>query len=195
MKKNILIVDDDIACRKACAKSLSANGFKISEAEDGDQAIELLSTNHYDIVLTDIMMPGTDGIGVLKYIKESTPECEVILMTAYPTVETSVEALRFGAADYLTKPLELDDLNSRIEECLELKKPKNQKQNEKEIYTSYDVSKLCSVTVPTVTNWVEQEILPAYKTPGGHRRIKREDLVGFLKKYEMPFPEELQDTK
>ena len=194
-KGKVLIVDDDLACRKACARTLSAGGFETAEAEDGESALELLKDSSYNVVVTDIMMPGISGLDVLRHVKKNTPECDVIIITAYPTLKTSVEALRVGATDYIAKPIDIEELNSKVEQCMKEQEATTQKQSGKEVFTSYEVSKLCSVTVPTVTNWVEEKILPAYKTPGGHRRIKREDLINFLKKYNMPIPKELLNNK
>lgn len=116
--KKILIVDDEINTRQALVRYLRRR-FDIDEAEDGEAAIRLLQKNDYDLVLTDLRMPGVDGIGVLDgaLSKAKAPKC--IVFTAYGSVEKAVEAVKKGAFDFLTKPVKLDKLENVLNSALE----------------------------------------------------------------------------
>ena len=116
--KKILIVDDEINTRQALVRYLRRR-FEIDEAEDGEAAIRALQKNDYDLVLTDLRMPGVDGMGVLDAAlsKAYSPLC--IVFTAYGSVEKAVEAVKKGAFDFLTKPVKLDKLETVIANALE----------------------------------------------------------------------------
>lgn len=116
--KKILIVDDEINTRMALVRYLRRR-FEIDEAEDGEAAIHALKKKDYDLVLTDLRMPGVDGIGVLDAAlsKANAPQC--IVFTAYGSVEKAVEAVKKGAFDFMTKPVKLDKLEAVINKALE----------------------------------------------------------------------------
>jgi DNA-binding NtrC family response regulator len=107
----ILVVDDEAPIREMIKKGLSQmGGYSVEVAQNGKEAIEKLEKDIFDLVLTDIKMPEMDGLELLKNIKGTRPEMMVILMTAYGSIETAVEAMRIGANDYITKPINFDDL-------------------------------------------------------------------------------------
>ena len=106
----ILIVDDDLAHRVMLKKLLGGWGYRISEADDGAGAIEAVRRRSFDLILMDIRMMKVSGIEALEQIKKINPIIPVIIMTAYASVETAVSALKKGAYDYLTKPLDFDEL-------------------------------------------------------------------------------------
>ncbi len=115
----ILVVEDDSAVRKSIALCFRDGGHDVIEAQDGAEAIERLQSEIFDLVLTDSKMPRQSGHDVLRFAKmvnESTP---VIMMTAYPTVETAVEAMKLGADDYVQKPFELAELELKVAKALE----------------------------------------------------------------------------
>lgn len=113
-KSTILIVDDDYAHRLVLKKLLTGWGYATAEADDGLQAIEEVRRQSYDLVLMDIRMLKMSGIEALEEIKKSHQTIPVIIMTAYASVETAVSAMKKGADDYLTKPLDFDELKIRI---------------------------------------------------------------------------------
>ncbi len=115
----ILVVDDDLAHRTMLRTMLRSWGYEAHEAEDGDEAIAAVRERTFDAVLTDVRMARVDGISALRGILEYNPALPVILMTAYSSVETAVEALRLGAHDYLIKPLDFDLLRHTLERALE----------------------------------------------------------------------------
>jgi DNA-binding NtrC family response regulator len=111
----ILIVDDEKVQREMLAGFLSKQGYKTVAVEDGAKALERYASGSFDLVLTDFRMPEMDGLGLLTELKRRNPEAVVVMMTAYGTVSTAVAAMKEGAYDYLTKPIDLDELLLRIQ--------------------------------------------------------------------------------
>ena len=111
----ILVVDDEVSIREMIKKGLShMGGFNVDTAQNGAEANEKIEKEIFDLVLTDLKMPEMDGLELLKNIKGTRPEVMVILMTAYGSIETAVEAMKMGADDYITKPFNIDHLLLRI---------------------------------------------------------------------------------
>ena len=107
----ILVVDDEALVREMIQRGLSQmGGYNVEGAQSGSEAIGKLEDDVFDLVLTDLKMPEMDGLDLLKTIKGTRPEVMVILMTAYGSIETAVEAMRMGANDYITKPIDLNEL-------------------------------------------------------------------------------------
>ena len=121
-KDTILIVDDDIDILFQFKFILEAEGYEVTTVENGEAALELIKNNNYNLVLSDIVVCGIDGIKVLQESKRICPEAGVILITGYGAVETAIEALRLGADDFLLKPYESSELKIRIERVLEKQK-------------------------------------------------------------------------
>ena len=113
---SILVVDDDPVIRRLLEQRLARENYKVQVAEDGYIAEKLLKTNHFDVVLTDLMMPGDiGGIEVLEIAKDIDDNIEVVLITAHSSIDTAVDAMKKGAADYLEKPINFDELFLRID--------------------------------------------------------------------------------
>jgi len=120
-KARILIVDDELIVRKSLASWFQEEGYSVDVAESGKQTLEKLVENDWDIFLLDIKMPGMDGLELQRKIKEIHPNASVIIMTAYASVETAVEAMKQGAYDYIVKPFEPDDLEHMVRNATERK--------------------------------------------------------------------------
>jgi DNA-binding response OmpR family regulator len=117
---NVLVVDDEGAIRYSVSKTLQRVGYTVSEASSGEEAIEILTSQPFDVVLTDIRMPpGLDGVELVRRIKEQSADTIVILMTGYPSLSTAVEALRLGAHDYLIKPSSSQDIRTSVAKGVE----------------------------------------------------------------------------
>jgi DNA-binding NtrC family response regulator len=114
----ILVVEDQQSARESMAELLRGEGYEVLEAPDGDTAITLIDKLDIDLVLLDLVLPGSDGITVLQHIRERSPQTLVILMTGYASVETAVDAIRLGAQDYLLKPLLFEDVLRKIQRLL-----------------------------------------------------------------------------
>ena len=120
MKKlSILVVEDGQSQREMLYEFLSGEGFDVSDVDRGDKALERVKRDYFDLLLLDFKMPGLDGMQVLEQVKHINPEIDVIMMTAYGTVETAVKAIKTGASDYITKPIELEELLILIEKISE----------------------------------------------------------------------------
>jgi len=117
----ILIVDDEPRQCVLLKAALEPEGYAVGTASSGTAAINALSTHAYDLVLTDLKMEGPDGLHVLAFAKQHHPGCEVILMTAFATAQTAVEAMKRGAYDYIIKPFELDELKVKIRHLVDQK--------------------------------------------------------------------------
>jgi len=115
----ILVVDDDPAIRTSIAEALAEGGLSVSVAEDGTQALAQFAAAAPEVVLTDVRMPGMDGLALLRTLRERAPLVDVILMTAYDDMPTVVEAMRGGAVEFLVKPLNLRQLRQVVERVFE----------------------------------------------------------------------------
>jgi DNA-binding NtrC family response regulator len=118
----ILIADDHDALRRGLARALREAGNDVEEAPNGNAAITLLHENHFDVVVTDLRMGGSDGLDVLRTTKTLHPSTSVILMTAFGSVSTAVEAMKSGAFDYVQKPFEIEEMEVKIQKALELRR-------------------------------------------------------------------------
>jgi len=118
----ILIADDHDALRRGLARALVAAGHEVEEAPNGNAAIERLHDGAFDVVLSDLKMGGSDGMDVLRSTKSLHPQTAVILMTAFGSVTTAVEAMKSGAFDYVQKPFEIEEMEVKIEKALELRR-------------------------------------------------------------------------
>ncbi|GAB4205544.1 MAG: sigma-54 dependent transcriptional regulator [Sandaracinaceae bacterium] len=118
----ILVVDDQRNMRTTLTLMLRGAGHEVSEAVDGEEACTRVDGDTFDLVLTDLRMAGKDGLDVLRHVKEVAPLTEVLVMTAYGTIESAVEAMRIGAYDYIQKPFAEEELLVKIERAIEKRK-------------------------------------------------------------------------
>ena len=121
----ILIADDHDALRRGLARGLAEAKHEVEEASNGNAAIERLHDSYFDVVLTDLKMGGSDGMDVLRTTRALHPTTAVILMTAFGSVNTAVEAMKIGAFDYVQKPFEIEEMEVKIEKALEVRRVKN----------------------------------------------------------------------
>jgi DNA-binding response OmpR family regulator len=113
-KGPILIVEDEEIMREALRDWLIEGGYKVETAKDGEDGLKIISDHDVALVLLDLRLPGKDGISVLREAKTIRPQLKVIIITAYPSSQTKVAALKEGALDYLPKPFDLSDLEKLI---------------------------------------------------------------------------------
>ncbi len=118
----VLVIEDDDTVRDVLRSFLSEKGFEATLAQNGETGLDMLRAEKFDLILTDLVMPGVTGMDVLKEVLASKVSIPVIVMTAFGTVQTAVEAMRLGAFDYLTKPFNLDELMIVIEKALSVSK-------------------------------------------------------------------------
>ena len=127
MKKNrVLIIEDEKLIRWSLKQRLTEEGFITDEAETGNGGLAMFVDDVYDLVMLDYRLPDTSGIEILRQLREHDRDVVVIMMTAYSTVESAVEAMRLGAFDYVTKPFKMDELMFVIDKGLETTRLKRQ---------------------------------------------------------------------
>src|SRR5579864_3059981 len=141
-KGRILIVDDELVVRDSLARWFAAEGYQTKALASAREALEL-ADREWDLALLDIKMPGMDGIELQRRLKESDPDLIMIIMTGYATVDTAVQALKQGAYDYLTKPVDPDELSHLVDKALEHRRTKREvvrlQENLKEIFPKTDL--------------------------------------------------------
>ncbi|HLQ43342.1 MAG TPA: response regulator, partial [Planctomycetaceae bacterium] len=115
----LLFVDDDDEFRSTAVQRFARRGFHVRAAAGVNDALRLLQDRQFDVVVSDMAMPGLTGINLLQRVKELSPECEVILLTGEGTVETAVQAMKLGAYDFLSKPFSLAELETHIQKAYE----------------------------------------------------------------------------
>jgi len=115
----VLIVDDEYSVRDSLTEWFRKDGYRVEGASDGKQALQMLEGAKWDVVLVDIKMPGMDGLELQRRIREVDPELVVVIITAYASVDTAVEALKSGAFDYITKPIDPDQLSRVVRRAIE----------------------------------------------------------------------------
>ncbi|MFN8413836.1 MAG: response regulator [Anaerolineales bacterium] len=125
---HILIIDDEASLRKTFARILQQAGFQVTTAENAEQGIAFLATTKFDLVFTDLRMPGIAGLDALKVIHAKYPTLPVVLFTAQPDLNSAVEALRHGATDYLLKPLKPEIIIERAQTILSIQQKEKRKR-------------------------------------------------------------------
>lgn len=119
MKKKILLVDDEKNILKVMSASLKKEGYEVETVSSGEEAIGRIGTNRYGLVITDYKLPGLNGLDLLQELKGKNPDLPIIILTAYGTIEKAVEAMKKGASNYLTKPLNLEELTLVVRDAIE----------------------------------------------------------------------------
>lgn len=156
----ILLVDDEEIILKSCRKELQSEGYHVTTASSGQEAIEKIQAHHFDMVVTDLCLPGVDGIAVLVEARQHNPDIAAIVLTGGGDTALAIEALRRGADDYVLKPCDSDELLLRIARCL-----KNREAYQKVAFYE-DILPVCisckSIRVdkgsaPDEENWMRME--------------------------------------
>jgi DNA-binding NtrC family response regulator len=119
MSARILVVDDEEIVVRSCLRALGESDYQAEAVQSGAEALSKIEDNRYDVLVLDIMMPKMDGIEVLRRVKETHPDIEVIMITGLSQIETAVRAMKLGAFDYLSKPFDPDELKLAVERALE----------------------------------------------------------------------------
>ncbi|KPK28329.1 MAG: Fis family transcriptional regulator [Nitrospira bacterium SG8_3] len=120
-KPRILVVDDEWAMQEALRDWLKEDGYEVGLASSGEEAMVQAKQKNWEVILLDLKMPGMDGLEALKRLKEVNPEAEILMMTAYATVDTAVQAMKEGAFDYLVKPFDPDEVEMQIKKIVQHK--------------------------------------------------------------------------
>lgn len=123
---SILVVDDELLIRDLLYDFFSGQGWKVAIAENAHRALEIMSEQEIDLVLSDIKMPGMDGLELTSQLHETYPEMPVVLMTGYPSVDTAVAALRSNVSDYIVKPFNINQLFKSVLNTVNKSKPETE---------------------------------------------------------------------
>lgn len=152
IKPRILVADDEWSIRDVLSGILESEGYNVDVAQDGEEAISLININKYDVVISDLKMPKKNGIEILKFLQEVSPDTIGIIATAYGTIETAIEALRAGAFDYITKPFHMDEIKLDVKRAIEVMSLRNENiQLKRQLKTNYGVNNLIGATSPMIS--------------------------------------------
>ena len=141
MKTKILVVEDDQSLRSVLISAIEKEGHEVTGAESAESAAEILSNSQFEIVLTDINLPGKDGLDLIPEIHATNPNAYIMVMTGYGTLETAIEAMKRGAHDFLRKPIVFNDLTNAIQVAVE-----NQSSSVEEKATEIESDTFSNVT-------------------------------------------------
>ncbi len=148
-KQTVLLVDDEPSHRLMLRAHLREEGFETEEAADGQEAVDRVGRHFYDLVLMDVRMPILDGIEALQRIKKISPAIPVIMMTAYGSIDSAVEALKSGADDYLTKPLDMEELLLKVKKVLRYRQLEEENRfNRERLGVQFDFSNIIGKSPP-----------------------------------------------
>src|SRR4030043_1304596 len=149
MEKKVLIVDDEERVLKSIAGVLEDEGFRVTTARSGEEAIGIFQQEGPDVTLLDIWMPGMDGIEVLKRLKWMAPDCQVIMISGHATISTAMTAVKLGAFDFIEKPLSLDVLLMTVRRAID---------HQKELLTVRQSEEIVTVGVPFQEKMIPREM-------------------------------------
>ncbi len=158
----ILVVDDDDIARAVVCHVLNGEGYSVVEAKDGIEAIKILGLDDINLVITDLRMPGADGLDVLKYAIGNNPDIAVVILTAYATLDTTLDAIKEGAYDYITKPFKIQEIIFLVERAYKrailINENKLLKKNLRDINRDIDFSrKAVNGDCPdNIISWLER---------------------------------------
>jgi DNA-binding NtrC family response regulator len=117
-KNRVMVVDDEEALRTVLSAELEGEGYQVASAADGQEAIDILTTREFDLILLDIKMPNVDGFEVLKFVKDRHQKTKVVMLTGFADLKNAIESKKLGAEDFVSKPYDLVDLLTTVERVL-----------------------------------------------------------------------------
>ena len=141
MSKPILIVDDEKNIRMTLSQSLESLGVETDTAGNGEEALAKLKEKDFGLILLDIRMPGMDGMEVLRQVREIRPDIRIIMITAYGTIESAVEAIKLGAVDFLQKPFDPDEIRDLVSRVMD--RDKLDEQRSMDYVSHIELAKRC----------------------------------------------------
>lgn len=145
-EKQVLVVDDEKSICEIVKAYLQKNGYSVFQALSGEKAVEIIKENKIDLVLTDIKMPGMNGVDLLKWVKKYNNSLPVIMTTGFPTLDTAIEALKLGAYDYLTKPFHLEEVVEKISRAIQTRQLEEDNLLFSKLVSLHEVTKELSST-------------------------------------------------
>lgn len=156
MDKNLIIVEDEETLCESLKRVLSREGYSVDTASSSESALEMMSGRVYDLIITDIILPGINGIEFLRMIKEKNPEQIVVVMTAYASLETAVEALRAGAFDYIVKPVMHEEIKQIVKNAIKQKTLQSENTMLRcQVEQHYDIETLSLYKSPSIQHIID----------------------------------------
>jgi putative nucleotidyltransferase with HDIG domain len=146
-KKHILIVDDESSICEVLGQFLLKDGYLVSTAASGEEALEIMRESVIHLIISDIKMPGITGVDLLKYVKENTPSLPVLMTTGFPTLDTAIEALKLGAYDYMTKPFHLEEIGEKVRRAFSTMKLQEENLLFSRLVSLHEVTKELAATL------------------------------------------------
>jgi DNA-binding NtrC family response regulator len=154
--EKILVVDDESTICNSVKKILSRKGFTVDNTLNAEDALEKMKTNKYDLLITDLMMPKTNGLELLELVKKHYPDIDVLIITGYSSIESAVKATKLGALDYISKPFTPDELNDRIQKAVEIRNRRSLNIKVAEVTTEEYQNDVIDVDMPFSAKEVEK---------------------------------------
>lgn len=191
----ILIVDDERSIRVPLRTFLMAEGHEVEIAENAAQAQALLSNGVWDVVVTDIVLPGISGVELLKTIRAAAPDVQVIMMTGEPTAETAAEAVRAGASDYLVKPVNKSAILLAVAHALKVKAlDDNRRRMEEELRTAKEVAEAANQAKSEFLANMSHELRTPLNAIMGFSQMLREQYFGPLNPKQVEYVEDIHSS-
>ena len=166
IKATILVIDDEAIVQESCKRILGPEGYRVETAYTGQEGFGKLAEASYDLVITDLKMPGISGMEALKKIKHDDPDIGIIMITGYATAETAVEAMKLGAFDYLPKPFTPDELLVTVSKALEKKKVILETRHLDKAYRDATAAISSSLNLKEVLTLIAQSVVSLLKLKG-----------------------------
>jgi len=190
-KAKILVIDDEAIVHESCNRILTGEGCVVEKAFTGQEGFKKMEVESYDLVITDLKMPGISGMEALKKIKEDNPDIGIIMITGYSTAETAVEAMKLGAFDYLPKPFTPDELASVVNKALEkrevLAKTKHLESAYRDATTaisaSLNLNEVLELIVKSVVNLLKVKGCSVNLLDDTRRKLETRVAFGLSEKY------------
>jgi FixJ family two-component response regulator len=165
-KPGILVVDDEQIVQESVKRILEEKGFLVDAAYRADQALQQLKQKTYDLVLTDLMMPGKDGMDVIKSVAGQYPETGVIMFTGYGTVDSAVESLKTGAIDFLPKPFTPEELTTVVQRAVDKVKKERHERRLNDTYFSVETALASSLDLREILNLICSSVIKFFNVKG-----------------------------
>jgi DNA-binding NtrC family response regulator len=129
LNSTVFIIDDEPDLANICSAILTQEGYQVEKCTDSEQGLELIKAKPFDLIIVDLIMPKINGLQILREAKALHPECEVIITTGYPSIESAVTSMKEGAFDYLVKPFMSNQLTTMAAQALSRKRSKEKKES------------------------------------------------------------------
>lgn len=166
VKASILVIDDETIVQESCKRILVPAGYRLESASTGQEGLGKLGESAYDLVITDLKMPGISGMDALKKIKHDNPDIGIIMITGYATTETAVEAMKLGAFDYLPKPFTPDELMATVANALDKKKLLLETKHLEKAYRDAAAAISSSLNLNEVLDLIAKSVVSLLKLKG-----------------------------